>query len=157
MPATPTRRTGPPVERRDTHRPRPFPIGTRNRPPTPTVGHMRNMSGFVVTCVVALVCGFLGALAAVTVFQDQLSGPQGPTGLQGLPGEAGPPGDDGQDGAAGEPGARGKRGKAADAAEPAAVDVGTQNCLGRSVRVVTDVTVRNDKLEMQRESVCLVE
>ena len=121
---------------------------------------MRNMSGLLVTCVVALVCGFLGAFAAVTVLQDQLAGPQGPTGLQGLagePGEAGSDGLDGEDGAPGEPGPRGRPGKAAEAADETSVNMGTQNCLGRSVRVITDVAVRNDELQLERDTVCLVE
>ncbi len=37
------------------------------------------------------------------------------------------------------------------------MNVGTQNCLGRSVRVVTDVTVRNDQMQLERDTVCLVE
>jgi hypothetical protein len=119
---------------------------------------MRNMSGLLVTCVVALVCGFLGAFAAVTVFHDQLAGPQGQTGLQGLPGEAGPAGADGRDGADGAPGERGPRGRPGRAAEAAetSVDVGTQGCLGRSVRVVMDVTVRGEQLQLERGTVCLV-
>ena len=120
---------------------------------------MRNMSGLLLTCVVALVCGFLGAVVAVSVLQDQLAGPQGPTGLQGLRGEPGPAGADGLDGEDGTPGERGPRGrsgKAAEAADEAPVDVCTQNCLGRSVRVVTDVTVRNDQMQLVRDTVCLV-
>jgi hypothetical protein len=120
---------------------------------------MRNMSGLLLTCVVALVCGFLGAVVAVTVLQDQLAGPQGPTGLQGLRGEPGPAGTDGldgEDGAAGERGPRGRAGKAPEA-DDTPVNVGTQNCLGRSVRVVTDVTVRNDQMQLERDTVCLVE
>lgn len=120
---------------------------------------MRNMSGLLVTCVVALVCGFLGAFAAVTVLQDQLAGPQGQTGLRGLPGEPGQAGADGRDGVDGAPGDRGPRGRpgrAAEAAEETSVDVGSQGCLGRSVRVVMDVTVRGDQLELERGTVCLV-
>jgi Collagen triple helix repeat (20 copies) len=121
---------------------------------------MRNMSGLLLTCVVALVCGFLGAFAAVTVFQDQLAGPQGPTGLQGLPGEAGQAGADGrdgEDGTPGDPGPRGRPGRAAEAADETSVNVGTQNCLGRSVRVVTNASVRNAQLQLERDTVCLVE
>ena len=118
------------------------------------------MPGLLVTCVVALVCGFLGALAAVTVFQDQLAGPQGATGLQGTAGEPGPPGADGADGVDGTPGERGPRGlsgKAGKAAGEVPLNIGTDDCLGRSVQVVTDATVRNDELQLERETVCVVE
>lgn len=118
---------------------------------------MRKMPGLLVTCVVALVCGFLGALAAVTVFQDQLAGPQGATGLQGLPGEPGQPGADGVDGTPGERGPRGRSGKAGQAAAEVPLNIGTEDCLGRSVQVITDATMRNDELELERETVCVVE
>lgn len=121
---------------------------------------MRSMPNLLVTCVVALVCGFLGALGAVTVFQDQISGPQGATGLRGIPGEPGPAGAagaDGIDGVDGERGPRGRAGRAARAPDKIPLNIGTTDCLGRSVEVVTDATVRNDELELQRETVCVVE
>ena len=124
---------------------------------------MRKLPGLLVTCVVALVCGFLGALIAVTVVQDQLVGPQGQSGLPGIPGEPGPPGADGQDGEDGEPGERGPRGRpgktgeAGQAAEEVPLNIGTQGCVGESVQVITDVTLRGDQLQLQREQVCVVE
>lgn len=121
---------------------------------------MRHMPNLLVTCVVALVCGFLGALGAVTVFQDQITGPQGATGLRGIAGEPGPAGTagaDGIDGVDGERGPRGRPGRAARTPDEVPLNIGTSDCLGRSVQVVTDVTVRGDELELQRETVCVVE
>ena len=66
---------------------------------------MGTLPGIVVTCVVSVVCGFLGALGAVTVLQGQLQGPQGASGL--------------------------------------------------SVEVVTDVTVRNQEIQLQKQPVCV--
>jgi hypothetical protein len=112
---------------------------------------MGKMPSLLVTCVVALVCGFLGALGAVTVLQGQLQGPQGATGLQGPPGTEGAPGRDG------ERGARGRPGKAGSAAPDLPLDIGTDNCAGSSVSVVTDVTVRNQRMQLEKEPVCLTE
>ena len=140
---------------------------------------MGKLPGIVVTCVVSVVCGFLGALGAVTVLQGQLQGPQGASGLQGPPGERGPAGldgtngadgkngvdgDDGKNGvdgkdgatgAAGKRGLRGQPGEAATTAPDEPVNIGTQNCSGGSVEVVTDVTVRNQEIQLQKQPVCV--
>ena len=115
------------------------------------------MGKLIVTCVLAVVFGFIGAFAAVAVFQSSLAGPQGESGLTGPPGpqgEAGARGADGADGAAGKPG---KAGKAAKAPDPVPVDLGVQGCSGRSVEVITDVTITaNQKLKVAKKNVCVV-
>jgi len=117
------------------------------------------MGKILLTCVLALVFGFGGAVVAVTAFQDQLAGTQGETGLTGAPGPRGPAG---QDGADGEDGATGKAGKAGKTAKvvkvaPTSVDLGSQNCSGRSVSVITDVTITaQQKLKLTRRDVCVV-
>jgi hypothetical protein len=114
---------------------------------------MGKMPSLLVTCVLSLVCGFLGALGAVTAFQSQLEGPQGQTGLAGPAGEQGPAGLDGADGVDGERGPRGRSGKAA---EKRSQNIDTSNCLGRSVQVVTDVTINKDnEIALQKKPVCV--
>lgn len=117
---------------------------------------MRPRTNLLLTALIALVCGFLGALGGVAVLHDELVGPQGATGLQGPPGETGPAGSDGADGADGLPGERGPRGRSGRAAEEKSVDLGTEGCTGSSVRVVTDVTTDGDKIAVERETVCVV-
>jgi Collagen triple helix repeat (20 copies) len=120
---------------------------------------MGKIPTLLITCIVSLVCGFLGALGAVTAFQAQLSGPQGATGLQGAPGAQGAPGVDGLDGVdghKGKPGPRGRPGKAPKATTPRPVNLGTVNCKGRSVEVVTNATNKNQKLQLTKKSVCVV-
>ena len=119
---------------------------------------MAKMSNLVVTGIIALVCGFLGALGAVTVFEGQLAGPQGATGLSGPPGEQGPAGVDGRDGVDGQRGPRGPRGRDGDAAQDVPVDLGTEGCVGRSVEVVTDVTVnRQQEMQLEKQPLCVAE
>lgn len=117
----------------------------------------------LLTCVVALVCGFLGAMAAAVAFQSTLTGPQGPTGLAGPPGEAGPAGQDGVDGrngrrgprgSAGEPGKAGRPGKAAE--QPTALNLGSNGCVGNSVSVVTNVTMKDNRIQLVRTPICVV-
>jgi hypothetical protein len=118
---------------------------------------MGKLPHLVVTCVVALVCGFLGAIAAATLMEGSLRGPQGPTGLAGPPGEQGPPGQagtDGVDGTDGEPGPRGRAGKPAGSVP---VHLGTTSCAGRSVEVVTDVTMRNQQMQLVKRPVCVAD
>ena len=101
------------------------------------------MVKYVVTCVLALVFGFGGAFAAVAVMQDSLTGPQGETGLTGPPGA--------------QNGKAGKAGKAAKAADPVPVDLGVQGCNGKSVQVITDVTITaGQKLRLTKKNVCVV-
>lgn len=122
-----------------------------------TAIYRSRMGKLIVTCVLAVVFGFIGAFAAVAVFQSSLAGPQGESGLTGPPGpqgEAGARGADGADGAAGKPG---KAGKAAKAPDPVPVDLGVQGCSGRSVEVITDVTITaNQKLKVAKKNVCVV-
>ena len=106
-----------------------------------------------VTALIALVFGFLGAFVAVNVAADQLRGPQGATGLAGPPGEQGPAGLDGADG---ETGPRGASGRAGQAARRTPTNLGTAGCAGRSVSVVTDVTVKDQKMSLTRKPVCVV-
>lgn len=118
---------------------------------------MGKLPTLVLTCVVSLVCGFLGALVAVTAFQAQLDGPQGATGLRGQPGEQGAPGVDGADGVDGARGPRGTSGKAAKA-QNKPVNLGTDTCKGRSVEVVTNATInKNQKLSLVKSPVCVVQ
>jgi hypothetical protein len=115
------------------------------------------MVKYVVTCVLALVFGFGGAFAAVAVMQDSLTGPQGETGLTGPPGAQGAQGARGADGADGVNGKAGKAGKAAKAADPVPVDLGVQGCNGKSVQVITDVTITaGQKLRLTKKNVCVV-
>jgi hypothetical protein len=121
------------------------------------------MGRILVTCVLALVFGFGGAVVAVAVLQDQLQGPQGPTGAAGAVGPAGPAGRNGTDGKAGAPGARGPRGlpgapgEPAPAPAPAATDLGTDGCAGRSVSVITSVSITPTRqLKVNRQQVCIV-
>ena len=114
------------------------------------------MGKIVLTCVLALVFGFGGAAGAVAVFQDSLRGPQGQSGLTGPPGPEGPAG---QDGADGQDGARGPSGKAGKApkTEPTTLNLGIQGCTGRSVQVVTDVTITAaQKIKLTKKNVCVV-
>ena len=117
------------------------------------------MGKIVLTCVLALVFGFGGAVGAVTVMQDSLRGPQGDSGLAGPPGPEGPAGRDGADGVDGADGARGPSGKAGKAAKvtPTVLNLGIEGCTGRSVQVVTDVTITTDqKLRLIKRNVCVV-
>ena len=108
------------------------------------------------TALIAVVFGFLGSFVAVNVSTDQLRGPQGASGLAGPPGEQGPAGLDGADGVDGARGPAGKAGKAGRAARKPATDLGTTGCAGRSVEVVTDVTVRDQKVNVTKKTVCVV-
>jgi Collagen triple helix repeat (20 copies) len=110
----------------------------------------------VLTCVVALACGFLGAVGAVSVLHSQLQGPQGVSGLQGPPGPKGNPGLDGADGTDGARGPRGRPGKAAKPPEPTQVGLGSGDCSGSAVDVVTDVTMDKNKVHQTKQKVCVV-
>lgn len=117
----------------------------------------------MVTCVLALVFGFGGAVVAVAVLQDQLQGPQGAAGAAGAAGPAGPAGRNGIDGKAGTPGPRGPRGVPGSPGEPAApapapaTDLGTDGCAGRSVSVITSVGItKTRQLRVDRQRVCIV-
>jgi hypothetical protein len=116
---------------------------------------VRTRTDLLLTAVVAVVCGFLGAAGGIAVLHDELVGPQGPTGLQGPPGEQGPPGADGADGVDGVDGERGPRGRSGRAAKQQPVDLGTEGCAGTSVRVVTDVSSDGEKIQVERETVCV--
>ncbi len=122
----------------------------------------------VLTCVLALVFGCVGAAGAVSVLHDSFQGPQGPTGLTGATGPAGQDGLDGIDGKAGrngrdgKPGPRGPRGRAGapgkDATPaPRVSDLGTLRCAGRSVSVITDARITaRQQLRVTRKNVCIV-
>jgi hypothetical protein len=120
------------------------------------------MGKIVIMCVLALVFGFGGAAGAVTAFHSELQGPQGPTGLTGAPGpqgEAGRDGTDGKDGKDGKRGAAGRAGKAGKAADSVSMptDLGLGNCAGKSLQVITDVTIdKNQKLQLVKKTVCIV-
>jgi hypothetical protein len=127
------------------------------------------MGRILVTCVLALVFGFGGAVVAVAVLQDQLQGAAGPTGVAGAAGPAGPAGRNGvdgvngKDGTPGTPGARGPRGlpgapgKPAPSVPPAATDLGTEGCAGRSVSVITGVgIIATRQLKVNRQQVCIL-
>jgi hypothetical protein len=128
-----------------------------------TLCHMRH---WMVTCALALVCGFGGAAVAVSAMHDQLQGEQGPDGLTGAPGQAGVAGSDGTNGAngarglhglAGRPGRPGKPGKAAPKPPATATDLGTSNCAGSSVEVVTKARIdAAKKLVTVKKRLCLV-
>jgi Collagen triple helix repeat (20 copies) len=121
------------------------------------------MGKILLTCVLALVFGFGGAAAAGVAFHDQLQGPQGPTGLTGATGPKGYQGPQGPEGPQGPGGQAGKAGKVVQPAEatrtpsPQITDLGTQNCTGRAVPVITDATITKDqRLQLTKKSVCLV-
>lgn len=122
----------------------------------------------MITCVLALVCGFGGATAAVTAFHSELQGAQGATGLSGAPGPQGPAGTDGTDGNDGSDGTDGARGVAGRAGKPGRAgkaaasvsmptDLGLGNCAGRSMQVITDVRLdKTRKLRLVKQTVCIV-
>ena len=123
------------------------------------------MSKIVLSSVLALVFGFGGAAGAVSTFHTSLRGEQGETGLAGAPGPEGPAGADGADGVDGKDGARGKTGKQGKAGKPAKAtkkvavptDLGTGGCAGRSIQVVTQVTVtKNQQIRLTKQNVCIV-
>ena len=121
------------------------------------------MGKILLTCALALVFGFGGAAAAGVAFHDQMQGPQGPTGLAGAPG---PKGDQGPEGPQGPAGLAGKAGKSAKVVQPAKATsttrpqftgLGTQNCTGKTVQVITDATITQDqRLQLTKKTVCLV-
>ena len=113
---------------------------------------MGKVTTLVVTAVIALAFGFVGAFAAVNVFADELRGPQGATGIQGPPGHDGA---DGVDGAQGPPGPAGKAGKAAKQPAAQGYDLGSDNCAGTAFGVVTDVRVVGNHLQVDRKQVCV--
>lgn len=106
----------------------------------------------LVTSVLALVFGFVGALGAVTFFADDLKGAQGATGIPGAEGE---PGTRGTDGSRGEHGLRGKSGKAARVPKLPSYDLGTIDCAGVGYEVVTDITVVNKRVRTSKELLCI--
>lgn len=109
----------------------------------------------LVTSVLALAFGFVGALGAVSFFADDLKGTQGATGIQGAPGEPGVRGTDGGQGSPGERGRPGKRGKAARVPKLPSYDLGTLNCAGTGYEVVTDVTVVKRQVRTSKAVVCI--
>jgi hypothetical protein len=113
---------------------------------------MGKFSTLAITAAIALVFGFGGAFAAVSVFAEDLRGPQGATGIQGPPGHDGA---DGQDGETGPPGPPGKAGKAAKTPKQATYDLGNGECAGQAFGVVTDVRVVKQHLQVDREQVCV--
>jgi len=117
---------------------------------------MGKVTTLLVTAVVAVVFGFVGSFAAVSVFTEDLRGPQGATGVPGPPGENGADGADGADGAAGSRGLRGPAGKAARV-EAQPYNLGSANCKGRAVSVVTDARVVERRLQLERGLVCLTD
>ncbi|HLN75820.1 MAG TPA: hypothetical protein VK204_02170 [Nocardioidaceae bacterium] len=116
---------------------------------------MGKFSTLAITAAIALVFGFGGAFAAVSVFAEDLRGPQGATGIQGPPGQAGTDGHDGDTGPAGPPGKPGKAGKAAKLPKKATYDLGNGDCAGQAFGVVTDVRVVKQHLQVDREQVCV--
>ncbi len=120
------------------------------------------MGKILLTCVLALAFGFGGATGALTAFHDQFQGAQGTTGLTGATGAAGPAGSDGADGQPGARGARGRSGTAGKAAQApmpvvAVTDLGSTNCAGQSVDVVTKVSVsKGQKILVGTQKVCIV-
>jgi hypothetical protein len=116
------------------------------------------MGKIVLTCVLAVVFGFGGAAGAVSAMNGSLRGPQGQTGLTGASGPRGPAGSAGIDGQNGATGAPGKPGKAAKVSTPKALNLGSQGCTGRSVQVITDVTItKAQKLKLTKKDVCVVD
>ena len=147
---TTTPRTLPPG-RQQTPRPRP----PANRPVRSRPGSSTgNLTRWAVTAVVATVFGFVGSFAAVSVFAEELRGPQGATGV---PGPAGPAGQDGTNGQDGAPGPRGPRGKAAEVVTPPSYGIGTTGCVGQPFRVVTDVGVVDKRVQVDRQLVCVTD
>jgi hypothetical protein len=121
---------------------------------------MGKLPMMLVTVVTAVLFGFLGALGTVTVMAEEIKGEQGPSGLQGPPGEEGAPGQDGAPGKDGDRGPRGQRGPSGkDARLPdlPSSDLGTSGCAGSAVSVVTDVRVVDQRIQLDRRSVCIVE
>ena len=116
---------------------------------------MGKLTSLLVTALVALVCGFGGAFTAVSVFAEDLRGPQGATGV---PGPAGLDGKDGAPGSDGAPGKRGPEGRPGRAAKTPVRDynLGSTGCAGQSFRVVTDVKVVGKRLQVDRGQVCVV-
>lgn len=106
----------------------------------------------LVTSVLALVFGFVGALGAVSFFADDIKGEQGPTGIPGAQGE---PGARGTDGGQGERGPRGPRGKAARVPKLPSYDLGTINCAGVGYEVVTDIAVVKQRVRTSKELLCI--
>ena len=127
------------------------------------LGNVGHGGRLVLSCVLAVVFGFVGAAGAVTMMHDSLRGAQGTTGLTGAPGPAGADGHDGVDGAMGPRGAAGKAGKAGKPSKPSKalpsqIDLGVQNCIGQSVEVITDATVTaQQKLKLTKKRVCVVQ
>ena len=113
----------------------------------------------LVTALLAALFGFGGAVGAMVAFHDDFRGDQGATGLRGQPGEPGEPGLDGVDGQDGAPGPRGKPGRPGKAADvptlPAALDLGTAGCTGASVEVVTDVRIVRQRIQLEKDIVCV--
>ena len=72
-----------------------------------------------------------------------------------MAGPAGQDGADGEDGKPGKDGERGKRGKAADLGSVPS-DLGNADCAGRSVTVVVDVRIQGDRLQLDKQPVCIV-
>jgi hypothetical protein len=107
----------------------------------------------LLSAVVSLVFGFLGSFVAVSVFSEELRGPQGATGLTGAPGQ------DGEDGAPGEQGPPGPAGRAGRTAKVPELsqDLGTSECAGTSVQVVTDAQVVRQRLRLTKVPVCITE
>jgi len=116
------------------------------------------MGKIVLTCVLAAVLGFGGAAGALAAFHDQFQGPQGASGLPGAAGPTGSPGADGLDGSPGPRGPAGKRGKPGQAATVAVpTDLGTGNCSGSSVQVITKATLDQDRrLKLTTSRLCIV-
>jgi hypothetical protein len=117
------------------------------------------MGKIVLTCVLALVFGFVGAAGATAVFASQLQGPQGSSGLTGPPGPQGESGIDGVDGKDGKAGERGKKGKPGKAAKDVEVptDLGAAGCAGKSMKVVSGGTLTKDnKLKLTTKTICIV-
>ncbi len=114
---------------------------------------MAKTSTLLLTAVIALACGFLGAFGAFAAFSDTLVGPQGPTGLEGPPG---PSGQQGAQGLSGLDGADGKDGKAGKSAKAGPVNLGTTNCAGQSVEVVTGIRQNGNKVQAVTGTVCIV-
>lgn len=118
------------------------------------------MGKIVLTCVLALVFGFGGAVGALAAFQDQFDGAQGPTGLAGSVGPQGPAGIDGgngEDGAVGARGKAGRPGKAASKAPAPVTDLGTDGCAGNSVEVITRANLtKKQRLVVETDRVCIV-
>ncbi len=120
---------------------------------------MGRLPTLLLCALLAAVFGFVGAAGGMVAFHDDFRGDQGATGLRGQPGEPGPPGADGVDGQDGAPGRPGKPGRAGKAAQvpalPPALDLGTAGCTGSSVEVVTDVRIVRQRIQMEKDIVCV--